>query len=653
MCGIHGIVNVLQKINVDVINFESSLQLLSHRGPDDEGYVIVDSDDTVSSYSSSSTSQKLSLPNINTYQKKDPRVLFGHRRLSIIDLSIAGHQPMVSSDDNFIITFNGEIYNFSQIRDKLILNGMSFSTDTDTEVVLKSYIYWGEKCLLEFIGMFAFSIYDKVQGVVFIARDYFGIKPVYYSSKNGCVGFSSEIKSLIKLLGINPKLNKKQALLYFAKNIIDGCIETLFENIFELQSGHYIKITLNEGNTTLEQVKYWDYDEKINYNDFDEENAIRKLNILLTQSVDYHLVSDVPIGSLLSGGLDSSMIVNKLSMKLNKVKLFSFYDNNPNISEEKFVNLMIASLNSEVHLYTCGLNVELFNKDINEIVYLQDLPFLSLSIYSQYLLFKLAKSENITVVLDGQGSDEIFAGYDNYITAKLLDLFCSLNVFKVIKYSVTLIKKNSLKYLFRTYASAFEKFLFFKFPAINDFVTKQSMPKWLNVNYFKGINLSIDYKFNSKLSFLKNELLLTMKFTSLPQLLRYEDRNSMINSIESRVPFCNNLIAEFVFDLNDDLFISDTIEKKYMLKKAMESHLPEQIIYRKKVGFTTSHEDMLRPNAAKYIDLITNFNKKTNIFTKESISFICDQMSADNKLSNDVWKIISFILWYNTFQLQD
>lgn len=652
MCGIHGIVNVFQKNEIDIINFRNSLDLLSHRGPNDEGYVIVDIDDTISSHSSSSTSSELSLPDIETYNGKDPRVVFGHRRLSIIDLSIAGHQPMVTTDDNFVITFNGEIYNYKDLRAKLISYGIEFRTDTDTEVVLKAYIFWGDKCLLEFIGMFAFAIYDKVQGVVFIARDFFGIKPVYYSCINGFVGFSSEIKSLIELLRLKPKLNKKQALLYFAKNIVDGCIETLFEDVFELRPGHFIRVSLNKFDTTLVQTKYWIYDEKFIAKRH-HEDILGDLNDLLVNSVNYHLISDVPIGSFLSGGLDSSLIVKLISTKLDTLKLFSYYDNNPSISEEKYVKLMIASLENKVQLHTCGLKLSNFRQDIKDLVYIQDLPFLSLSIYSQFLLFKLAKSENITVVLDGQGSDEIFAGYDNYITARLSDLIYTLKFFSAIKFSIRIFKKNNLNYLIRTWASALEKIMMFKSPKLHDYVLKYSMPKWLNMDYFKGANFRIDYEFNNNLSFLKNEMLLSIRFTSLPQLLRYEDRNSMVHSIESRVPFCNNLIAEFVHDLDDDLFISDTLEKKYLLKKSMESHLPEEIIYRKKVGFTTSQEDMLRPDAEFYIDLIINFNKNTNIFTKEAVTFIVDQISTETGLSKDVWKILSFILWYNRFQIQN
>ena len=560
----------------------------------------------------------------------------GHTRLSIIDLNHQANQPFTFLD-KYKIIFNGEIYNYLEIRTFLINQGVKFLTNSDTEVLLASYYYWGEDMLNKLNGMFSFIIIDCVKNQLFAARDRFGIKPLYYLRQNNNLYFCSEIKQLMKLQDFEPKLNFSVAKSYLINGITDQNQSTFFNNVYQFLPGRFLKMDLQNKLGEL-KLKKWYVPTLVS-------KEKKKLSNLFSSSINKHLRSDVEVGSCLSGGIDSSSVVCNISQQKTSQQLtFSALSENKNISEKKWIEIVCNS--KALKNYTVTPNFDEMLGNIEDFVYKYDEPFGSTSILAQYEVFKLAKSKGIKVMLDGQGADELFGGYHSFLGLRYLGLFKKFKFSSVFK-ELKLAKKD----LGIPYIKSILQILNFVFP--RNFSERfyfligksSSSAKFLGKLFLKK-KIKIDNFDHSKVQDL-NELsrILTFKY-HLPMLLKWEDRSSMAHSVEARVPFLDHEIYEFSQSLSDSDKISLGITKK-VLRESQEGIVPSAILERKdKIGFATDEVKWLKSNKSNIIQLIEKYSCD-DLFDYKYIR------KNFNKLvrGHAIWRILNLLIWIKVFKV--
>lgn len=562
MCGIAGYITT--KVNcVDRDVLEKMTRAVAHRGPDDEGIII------------------------------EGRVGFGHRRLSIIDLSSAGHQPMTYIG-KYIITYNGEIYNYLEIRDDLIHLGYQFNSKTDTEVILAAYDKWGFDCVKKFNGMWAFAIYDKEKNIIFCSRDRFGIKPFYYSDSEYVFLFGSEIKQILlfKERRIANLSAVKDFLLF---GFSEHTNETFFQDIYTLRPGYNLVYDLTE--RSFSENRYYSIVTDPSLSSMNEVESARQFLSEFNRSIDYRLRSDVKVGTCLSGGLDSSSVATLASKKYfekAQTKFQAIHAKSSELETDESNYAEEIAESSNIDLHTIEPSTDEFIEAIDDVVYCQEEPFGSVSIFMQYFVFKKAKEMGCKVMLDGQGGDETLLGYERYYPAYLrsLPLREAIKGFLDVSRNSRLTLKELFRYLlyfsisFVRIARIKQKFSFIKREYLTDFShIKQSAASYLDM---------------VKLQKLEIESL------QLPHLLRYEDKNSMRHSIEARLPMLDYKLVETAFGINNSLKIKDGWTK-YILRKAMTGQMPEGIIWRKnKLGFNAPETTWIREIRSEMESTILN-----------------------------------------------
>jgi asparagine synthase (glutamine-hydrolysing) len=527
MCGIGGIL----KFNGEAVSraeLKKMTDAIQHRGPDGEGQWV----------------------------SPNGKAGFGHRRLSIIDLSENGKQPMHYADNRYTITFNGEIYNYIELKTELLKQGYKFISDSDTEVLLALYDKKKEKCLEDLDGMFAFAIWDEKEQKLFCARDRFGEKPFHYYFNNNQFVFASEIKQFWAL-GIERKLDQEKLSRYVETGLTEELhtvTDTFFINIERLDAAHYLTLS-GDGNLSIK--RYWDITDNDQVFKGNIEDAAAQYRRLFTESIRFRLRSDVPVGSSLSGGIDSSaivMLIDELKGKDQKQNTFSARFKDFEKDEGKHIEAVVAACkNVDVH-YTWP-DKEYFEAAFDKVTYHQDEPFASASIIAQYAVMELAKKNNVTVLLDGQGADEQLAGYLPYYHTYLNQLFYS---------NPSLFKKESKAYVgYHQQAVPY-----------NSLADTETLR--MKAGRYRRILT------NSKMPYhnaLREELRVATIGTGLKELLRYADRNSMAHSREVRLPFLSHKLVEFVFSLPDEFKINSGWTK-FVLRKALENTLPSSICWR-------------------------------------------------------------------------
>lgn len=555
MCGIAGIYNT-KKEPVSQNSIKKMTDAMAHRGPDDEGV-----------YTNSN-------------------VGLGHRRLSIIDLSPLGHQPMPSEDKKNWIVFNGEIYNYIELREELKKDGYSFKSDSDTEVIICSYKKWGEKCFEKFNGMWALAIWDETKRKLLLSRDRLGIKPLYYYKNGSIIAFASEIKALLAL-GIERRANDKLIYDFLKFGMLDHTDETFFLSINKIPPAHYAVIA-EDG--TITPKRYWDFvtSEKIGGGE-DDLYAKNFLDIF-RDAVKMRLRSDVAVGSCLSGGLDSSSIVCVINNFLKasgikqigeKQKTFSSCADDPRIDERVFVNEVLEKTGAEKHFIFPDAQKSL--EEFDKLLQCQEEPIRGLSMYAQFKVYEKAKQENVIVLLDGQGADEILGGYRKFYFFYLKLLLNRKKYFKFFKESIlffsssSVVKTLNLKSGLRYFGWG-RKILKIENLFRPDFSEKFGNRK---LEIGSGENLGQRFKEDAT------------KW-SLPVLLRYADKNSMAHSIETRLPFLDYRLVETVSAMPLDQKLKNGWTK-YVMRNAMKGILPEKIRLRKdKIGFATPEDVWLK-----------------------------------------------------------
>ena len=607
MCGINGFTWK------DAAMIEKMNYALRHRGPDDQSTYV------------------------------DDKISLGHRRLSIIDLSPAGKQPMANEDYTVWVVFNGEIYNFSDIKKDLKDLGHEFRSNSDTEVIIHAYEQWGQSCVERFNGMWAFAIYDKAKGCLLLSRDRFGVKPLYYHCSEEGLIFSSEIKGLLQHQ-IKRSPNDNVVYEYLAFGLLDHKRETFFEGIYRLMPGENLVYDLSR--KTMETSKWYDLESRLREREASsEEDLIKEVRSLFEDAVRYRLIADVPIGSCLSGGLDSSSIVHVMRklVKDDRIKTFSMVFPGQKLDESSYIDEVIRRTGVEPHKVTP--TAEDLMRDLSDLVWTQEEPFRSISIYGQYRVMELAHKSNMKVLLDGQGADELFAGYFIYYKYYLIECLLKLRLeeyLKVVK--VSRASKSDL--LVFPLASILSKSGF-----ASSLLTRawKNRTKYLNDDYNGEC---INPLFEKGLD-LNRALFCDFQKYSLPQLLRYEDKNSMRWAIESRVPFLDYRLVELVSSLQSRYKMKNGITK-YIFKRAVEDLVPEKIIRRKdKIGFATPDSVWLHNSAFSDLmrDMIGSEKFRQRKYWKyQEVSKLFDEHSSGTEdHSEDLWKVINVELWLRKF----
>lgn len=546
MCGIVGFNWADQSL------LEEMLLCVAQRGPDDRGTFV------------------------------DDGVSLGHQRLAILDLSDAGHQPMFTPDERFAVIYNGEIYNYPDLKQELQDRGYTFRSETDTEMLLYAYREWGADCLDRFRGMFAFAILDREAHELFLARDHVGIKPLYYYHDDERFVFGSTISPILQHdIETEPNETLIHDLLLY--NITDHTDETFFENVRAFPSGHHATVDLGENTLSFEQ--WWSTDVSGEF-DGSYEDARDELRRRLVASTNRRLLSDVPVGTCLSGGIDSSSIACMIDeSEEQKIETFSAVFPGHPVDESEYIDIVSERTGMKNHKHEptgrdLAANFTDFVRNVEE-------PIPSPSPFAQYTVFELARKNEVTVLLDGQGADELFAGYDVFYGPHLKDLLTQGSFRRAAK---------ELVGMFRRAESPTRIKSAFGMTVVPDVLKRRYFYRKSNISadLYKTERDGTDY-FETYFSLDSvHEAIVFQLDHTLEHLLKWEDRNSMAHGRESRVPFLDIDVVEFVLRLPDEYLIRDG-ETKAILRDAMAGITPGEILDRQdKIGFAPPEDDWLR-----------------------------------------------------------
>lgn len=626
MCGIAGYISVSGRYSPDKKKVKIMTDVLRHRGPDAEG------------------------------QWTDDRVALGHRRLSIIDLDASSNQPLLSHDGRFIISFNGEIYNYIEIKEELKKEGHTFNTNSDTEVIIEAYRRYGEDCVKKFNGMWAFALYDIERAEVLFSRDRFGIKPLYTYTNDDCFVFASEMKSIRAVFTQIQDISETWIYRYINGKITEDIDEECYyKDIKRFPQSYNMMFDLTTGEKRYK--KYWEVNEKEFYERWVKgKNPFRTFRTLFENAVKLRLRADVEVGVCLSGGIDSSGIVGVASkQKGDRIHTFSSVYNDSDCNEEFYIRKVNEKWNTIPHYIKPDETEEDFNEYIKDCVYHHDQPVGGASLYSQYMVMKGIKG-HVKVVLDGQGADEMFAGYLPFYSRYLLDLaekgdFWSKK--RAIRTLAILTEewphivgnistdvivrligiKNTNRYIRPSHNNEARRI-------------RRDYPMFTD-DFLKKINMEDDIDRIKCSSHLNTELCNQVISTSIPCLLHNEDANSMAFSIETRVPFLDYRLVEFSMALDGKYKIKNQWTK-WVVRRALKKYLPKEVYKRKnKMGFPAPFARWLREGKSK--DEIKGYIfrlAKRGIIPEETIKVIYNaHMEGRANFSNTLFRFYCLELW--------
>lgn len=616
MCGICGIFDVQHRLSpILAMN-----RVQAHRGPDDEGYLFVQSATCAHvKAAGDDTAGDLVMPHCSTVNPESFDLVLGSRRLAILDLSPAGHMPMTKDDGRCWIVFNGEIYNYRELRQQLKGLGHAFRSDSDTEVILAAYAEWGVDCLARFNGMFAFALWDSERALLFCARDRFGVKPFYYCQQAGFFAFASELKSLVQHPAVGRTPNHQAIFDYLALGVSDHTEQTFFSGIVSLPPGHYALLNLADG--SVRQQRWWEVE--INSTiEPDEPSKTKRVYedfaALLEDAVRLRLRSDVPVGTALSGGLDSSSIVvlaNRLLLEEQVIprnlvgdhqKTFTARNLEAELDEHFYSNLIVQQTGAQEHLVFP--RAETLWGELEQFVWHQDEPVNSTSQYAQWCVMRLAKSNGVTVLLDGQGGDEILAGYTAYVPLYVSQLRRQVGLGAAMKAAwqsaqiggapiVDLLldrAKQRLPWRAQRLVEAVQPHHLVLGQGGTGLQSWQLAPELMALHRDRRWTPP-ELDSQGLAGYLHRDL----TSANLPKLLRYEDRSSMAFSLETRLPFLDYRVVQMVFGLPLNYRFHDGWSK-YLLRRSMSGQLPPEISWRKtKMGYPTPEENWLAAGGAR------------------------------------------------------
>lgn len=609
MCGIAGVIS--PKIDNKESVIGSMVGKITHRGPDDDGFFV------------------------------DKNVGLGMRRLAIIDLK-TGRQPITSDDGKLIIFFNGEIYNYLELKEELKPRGYKFKTNSDTEVILKMYIEYGEKMLPKLRGMFTFCIYNTETKNIFIARDFFGIKPLYYLIQDeNIVAFSSEIKSFESYPGFKAEVNHNAVVNYLSFQY-NPTIETFFKDVYKLPPAHYISI--DSENNKIEINKYWNFE-------FHQDETLKEKETAdaifetIGDSVAHHMIADVPVGAFLSGGLDSSIITTLMQKVRGDDKIKTFTVGFNTLTEGKEAEETASFLGTDHTELNIG--PEEYFDVLPRVVYHFDEPIADPSAVGLFFVAEEAK-KHVKVVLSGEGADELFGGYNIYLAP-----FDSNKLLWVPKSFINLLLKLPFEFYGKNYLKRVSLKLedwYFGQKYFNTSIFKRDEIKkmWVNKEE-KFMSLNSLYKQTNGLSDSTTMQFIDIHTWLVGDILAKADKMTMANSLELRVPFLDIKVAKLAASLPDRFKWRGSVTK-YLLREAFKNFIPESTRNRKKLGFPTPVKDWFTAERKEVFEtILQNEYIQTNLDTVYIQKLIDEQVSKRSDNARKIYTLLMLAIWYNVF----
>jgi asparagine synthase (glutamine-hydrolysing) len=624
MCGILGIISPDLPPTTAI---REALNSIQHRGPDDEGYVFLDTSDgnCIQAIGAESCSGlQGNYAHVKDVDITRSDVLLGHRRLAIIDVSSKGHQPMSFDNGNLWITYNGEIFNYKELKSELQDSGYHFSSGTDTEVILAAYSKWGENCVNRFNGQWAFCIYDKRKKRMFCSRDRFGIKPFYYWFDGTHFAFASEIKALLRIPFVKREINRELMFELIVFHMMHHSEESMYKGIYQLLPSHNLTVDLNGPGISLRRYYELPYNNELGR--YDEGRAFKyadDIRDLLVDAVKVRLISDVPVGSCLSGGLDSSsivVIINKLLKEGavdenaigQKQKTFTASFDEPSIDEKIYADEVIR--HTGVESFFVYPTAERLWKELDNFLFYHDGLCKNTNVYAGWEVMRLA-SRHVKVVLNGQGSDELFGGYPQYEPVYLADIMRKMRLKDLCLFLSGESKRYGLKRSFSD--SVMGGYLAFIPDSLKRFLFKERNRKQFRyIEHLLG-ELHCDEnglkKMTDRMRSLNYLLYCDIAKDYLRELLKDDDRNASAFSIENRVPFVDHRLVEYVSGIPSIYKIYHGWSK-WLLRLAMRDLLPEKILWRKdKIGFATPIENWMRHKDSPIPFVMSEYGLQGNI----------------------------------------
>lgn len=658
MCGITGLVSLDGHLKSPAQLLWCLNRRLAHRGPDDEGYLLVDLAGRRAEALHGDGSRMPNEAGATRHIRDgggEADAALAHRRLSILDPSPAGHQPMSSPDGRYHLVYNGEIYNFVELRQELESAGHRFRSHGDTEVVLAALTAWGADALSRFVGMFALAWLDVDGKRMLLARDMFGIKPLCYVQTDSLLAFASEASALLEVPGVARRVDPHAAYSYLRYNVTDHDERTFFDPIKQLPPAHYLTVDLQQRGIGTPR-RFWRAD-GAGDNGVSYQEARRQLQTRFLDSVRIHLRSDVPVAVMLSGGIDSSSVTMGARRALGpsaRLEAFSYIASEPRADESRWIELVAGAANIEVHRIRPA-HGDLVT-DLEQVISSQGAPFGSLSILAQYCVFRAVHEAGIKVILSGQGADELLGGYSPFASARLASLVRSGRWLAAARFY----RRGSRGWPGRrrlTMGLAQQLLPAMIQRPLRRVLGKQAVPAWLNGDWFRQRDVplhSVRDQPDGAGEPLKAALQDSLTRTNLPELLRYEDRNSMAHSVESRVPFLAAPLAEFVLGLPEEYIINDRCITKACLRDAMRSVVPDAILDRRdKVAFSAPLRqwfDRLQP----WMDarLRGETARRIGVFHTDPMIRVWDSVSSGRtKPPAELWRWVNLIAWAERFEV--
>lgn len=634
MCGIAGIIDL--KNGIKTSELQKMAKVIAHRGPDDEGYFLLDENlqksQAIGHDTCDAIKEKGSFEQVENLHG-NYIMGFAHRRLSILDLTEAGHQPLSDANGKIWITYNGEVYNFLEIKEELRGKGYNFKTNTDTEVVLASYIEWGEQCVNHFNGMWALAIWDETKNKIFCSRDRLGAKPFHYYLTENKFIFGSEIKEIIQCEDVPRIINEKVLAANIIYNLTDYNDETLIQAIKVLPPSYNLSIKIDIQKQRISDssiYRYWDIPKKVQT---DTELDMDLLESEIDRSIRYRMRSDAPLGALLSGGLDSSIIVTKACGQLkdrgeNVSDFQTFtacYEDAEEHDEHKFAQI-VNKYNgcSENLVYPEPASVE---KDFEELVWhLEGITYFNFFGIDEVLTS--VEKKKIRVILNGQGSDETMFGYERYYGFYFKELIKKLKLGQFLKEYRLAIRNSRL-----TFKDLCLFFVYFTIPMIRNGVKGRMASKY----YTDTVKNKLQRKEVNKLLFPKtlSDMIYTeLRNTQLTHILRFDDRLYMKHSIESRVPFIDYQYVEKACKIPPHIKIQNGYTKS-ILRNMMDGKMPDEITWRKdKIGFSAPVERWAKKISTEYFEQLTTNARSSKYFNIEAIKVLFQECPQHTVIQN-------------------
>lgn len=621
MCGIVGVISSGEPVPVQAR--DRALDCMEHRGPDARG------------------SRSLNVPGAHVW--------LGQTRLAVIDLSSSGDQPMSLADGQYWIVFNGEIYNYRELRTELEGRGVRFRSSSDTEVLLAAWSTWHEETLPRLRGMFAFAVLDTHTGDLVCARDAFGIKPFYFAQTPVGLAFASEPTVVADLLDSGRVINTQRLFEFLTIGITDGVNSTAFDGVQALPPGHVMRVRVVNSTPVSTIARWWNL--SLEERQVSHATAVAEVRELVLENIRLHLRSDVPLAVALSGGIDSSAIACGVRHVVGDADLhtFSYVSADDRQSEAPWIDSVNAGIEAFPH-YVVIEPSDLVG-DLDDVIRALGEPFAGTSIYAQYRVFQTAKEQGFTVTLDGQGADELFGGYLGYPDFRLLSMLHRGDLTGMVRFlrawgtEPERSRKNALRGTAAALAGdTVRRFVGARFEA-------RELPAWIDRDQVNDRGLraralprsSVNWKRGRDLA---SRLYKAMTHGELATLLRHGDRTSMRWSVESRTPFLTTNLAEYALTLPESYLVSPEGTTKSILREAFVDLVPPGVLARRdKIGFATPQSQWLRhlaPHAAEWLDDVSLLPMLNASATR---AFVLDALERDQPMNGAVWRILCATRW--------